>query len=384
MSFDAFGARRDAESWAMKHEEASSGLLTSNITLRGFTGHEQIDEVGLVHMGGRVYDPILGRFLQADPFVQQPNNIQNFNRYSYVLNNPLNKTDPSGYFFQMLVVWAVQYVAAASATAAIGTALSVALTAYQYYGYAQMAIGAIKAIEGGGTAMANFAGGMAKGLAKGAIFNAVMAGASYLASGAGQQGIDSENSAKPVENKQGSSSTDGHSTKSNNESPSTGSGGEDLTPEQRQDVFNEAKSQLLKDGLIKKSDSITFKNEYALVKLNEAGQITPENLRTFKNIDDMYDFLDSPEGSDFNPLAGSNPLGAPGSRNIKSIIYAGATGDGMRSFRGTPGIYELDSITNVKFTILHEQGHGIGLRLENKANEYAIDKLGLKCKRACP
>ncbi|WP_039924823.1 RHS repeat domain-containing protein [Alishewanella aestuarii] len=38
-----------------------------------YTGHEQIDDVGLVHMGGRVYDPILGRFLQADPFVQQPN-----------------------------------------------------------------------------------------------------------------------------------------------------------------------------------------------------------------------------------------------------------------------------------------------------------------------
>ena len=227
MSFDAFGARRDAESWAMKHEEASSGLLTSSITLRGFTGHEQIDEVGLVHMGGRVYDPILGRFLQADPFVQQPNNIQNFNRYSYVLNNPLNKTDPSGYFFQMLVVWAVQYVAAATATTAIGTALSVALTAYQYYGYAQMAVGAIKAIEGGGTAMANFAGGMAKGLAKGAIFNAVMAGASYLASGAGQQGVESTgpNAAKGVNNEQGAADADGHSREPKNVSNSVKTNG---------------------------------------------------------------------------------------------------------------------------------------------------------------
>ncbi|MGI5308120.1 hypothetical protein [Rheinheimera sp. WS51] len=136
--------------------------------------------------------------------MQQPNNIQNFNRYSYVLNNPLNKTDPSGYFFQMLVVWAVQYVAAATATTAIGAALSAALTAYSYYGYAQMAIGAVKAIEGGGTAMANFAGGMAKGYAKGAIFNTVMAGASYLASGAGQQ------PAGEVEGEQGSDTTDGH------------------------------------------------------------------------------------------------------------------------------------------------------------------------------
>ena len=95
-------------------------------------------------MGGRVYDPILGRFLQADPFVQQPNNTQNLNRYSYVLNNPLNATDPSGYFFQMLAMWAVQYIAAATATSAIGTALGVALQAYSYYGYAQMAVGAIR------------------------------------------------------------------------------------------------------------------------------------------------------------------------------------------------------------------------------------------------
>ncbi len=73
MSFDVFGARRDAQSWELKHTEASSGLLSSALTLRGYTGHEQIDDVGLVHMGGRVYDPILGRFLQADPFVQQPN-----------------------------------------------------------------------------------------------------------------------------------------------------------------------------------------------------------------------------------------------------------------------------------------------------------------------
>jgi len=44
MSFDVFGARRDAQSWAIKHAEASSGLLTSALTLRGYTGHEQLDE----------------------------------------------------------------------------------------------------------------------------------------------------------------------------------------------------------------------------------------------------------------------------------------------------------------------------------------------------
>ncbi|MDC0601888.1 hypothetical protein OAP14_02535 [Aliiglaciecola sp.] len=53
-------------------------------------------------MNGRIYDPNLGRFLQADPHIQAPKNSQNYNRYSYVLNNPLSYTDPSGYFFKKL------------------------------------------------------------------------------------------------------------------------------------------------------------------------------------------------------------------------------------------------------------------------------------------
>lgn len=55
---------------------------------RGVTMHEHIDQVGLIHMGGRVYDPEIGRFLSPDPFVQFPASTQGFNRYSYVGNNP--------------------------------------------------------------------------------------------------------------------------------------------------------------------------------------------------------------------------------------------------------------------------------------------------------
>lgn len=64
---------------------------------RGFTGHEHFDEFGLIHMNGRVYDPVIGRFLSADPYVQDPYSSQSYNRYSYVWNNPLSGTDPSGY-----------------------------------------------------------------------------------------------------------------------------------------------------------------------------------------------------------------------------------------------------------------------------------------------
>ncbi len=73
--------------------------IRNDTTQMGFTGHEQLDSVGLVHMGGRLYDPVLGRMLSADPFVQAPGNSQSFNRYSYVMNNPISMIDPSGYLW---------------------------------------------------------------------------------------------------------------------------------------------------------------------------------------------------------------------------------------------------------------------------------------------
>jgi len=74
--------------------------LKYNITNRSFTGHESIeDSNNLIHMNGWVYDSSIGRFLSADPFIQAPYDTQSYNRYSYVKNNPLNYTDPSGYFW---------------------------------------------------------------------------------------------------------------------------------------------------------------------------------------------------------------------------------------------------------------------------------------------
>ena len=77
---------------------------------RGFTGHEMLSEFDIINMNqrslsrsgesnGRLYDPVLGRFLSPDNYVQMPDNSQNFNRYSYCLNNPLKYTDPSGNLF---------------------------------------------------------------------------------------------------------------------------------------------------------------------------------------------------------------------------------------------------------------------------------------------
>ena len=66
---------------------------------RGYTGHEQPEGLRLIDMRGRMYDPVLGRFISPDAFIQSPTDPQNYNRYSYCLNNPLKYTDPDGELF---------------------------------------------------------------------------------------------------------------------------------------------------------------------------------------------------------------------------------------------------------------------------------------------
>ncbi|MFN7432124.1 MAG: RHS repeat domain-containing protein, partial [Betaproteobacteria bacterium] len=91
LAFDAWGKRMQPNGTA-----DPDGQLNPASTDRGFTGHEHLDELGFVHMNGRIYDPLLGRFLSPDPHIQDEGLLQNYNRYSYVLNNPLRYTDPSG------------------------------------------------------------------------------------------------------------------------------------------------------------------------------------------------------------------------------------------------------------------------------------------------
>ena len=67
--------------------------------IRGYGGHEMLNEFNLINMNGRVYDPVLGRFLSPDKYVQEGDNSQNYNSYSYCLNNPLKYADPSGNVF---------------------------------------------------------------------------------------------------------------------------------------------------------------------------------------------------------------------------------------------------------------------------------------------
>jgi RHS repeat-associated protein len=89
-SFGPWGRRRNPTTWTFY------SVPTEYLTDRGFTGHEHLKWFGLINMNGRMYDPLLGRMLSPDNYVQAPDNSQNFNRYSYAFNNPLVYTDPDG------------------------------------------------------------------------------------------------------------------------------------------------------------------------------------------------------------------------------------------------------------------------------------------------
>lgn len=93
LSYDAWGRRRDPVTFMYR-------VFSKDNTTpydRGFTGHEHVDMFDMVNMDGRMYDPVIGRFLSPDPYVQMPDFTQSLNRYAYCINNPLSLTDPTGY-----------------------------------------------------------------------------------------------------------------------------------------------------------------------------------------------------------------------------------------------------------------------------------------------
>lgn len=185
MSFDAWGQRRNATDWSSLTASQQIAFDTS-LTTQGFTGHEEVDEVGIIHMNGRIYDPTMGRFLQADTFVQDPTDSQSLNRYSYTSNNPLNAIDPSGYFslkkllkiviavvaaiytFGAVMSWATQVGGWATSTATIaGSSMSYMTTG------GMIAAGAVAGASAGfvsGLVLTGTFKGAAQGAFSGAVF----------------------------------------------------------------------------------------------------------------------------------------------------------------------------------------------------------------------
>ena len=141
----------------MTGRDAILNAANTLIIDRGYTSHEHFMEVGIIHMNGRLYDPLLRRFLNADENIQDPTNTQNYNKYGYVMNNPLMFNDPSGEFWEAGLFLTI--LAYAIPAAAIGIGISAGI-------YIVMA-----------TINNNFSlGGFAKSILVGAATGAISAG----------------------------------------------------------------------------------------------------------------------------------------------------------------------------------------------------------------
>lgn len=103
VSYDAWGRMRNPQTGALYTLQNMPNLFLG----RGYCGHEHIPGTGLINMNARLYDPLIGRFLSPDPYVQEAWNSQNYNRYSYCLNNPLIYKDEDGEWLFFLGIAAI-------------------------------------------------------------------------------------------------------------------------------------------------------------------------------------------------------------------------------------------------------------------------------------
>ena len=103
VSYDAWGRMRNPQTGALYTLQNMPNLFLG----RGYCGHEHISGTGLINMNARLYDPLIGRFLSPDPYVQEAWNSQNYNRYSYCLNNPLIYKDEDGEWLFFLGIAAI-------------------------------------------------------------------------------------------------------------------------------------------------------------------------------------------------------------------------------------------------------------------------------------
>jgi RHS repeat-associated protein len=193
LSFDAWGNRRDPYDGHKLNETETTAVTT--LTSRGFTGHEHIDGLALINMNGRIYDPMLGMFISPDNYVQAPYSSQNYNRFTYCLNNPLMYTDPSGEVFGIdgaiivgMIIYQVGFglsmygqMTGNATLYKIGNYGMVAGTIVMGYGFSAM--GTWAGIIGNGF-MGGFnnslnGGSFGEGFLRGAAMDAIFAGLSY-------------------------------------------------------------------------------------------------------------------------------------------------------------------------------------------------------------
>jgi RHS repeat-associated protein len=169
LQFDAWGKRRNAN-WSA--DFADQRAVDAHFTERGYTGHEHLDNVRLIHMDGRLQDPQLGVMLSPDPVLGNLADPQTLNRYAYAAGNPSSSQDPSGFlldrigrFFKRLTGHVGSFVRRVVRN--YGREIAAAITAY--YTWSGVAEAYVAQAGAAGVATGNTLGAVAGGAAGGAV-----------------------------------------------------------------------------------------------------------------------------------------------------------------------------------------------------------------------
>ncbi|MDP4272680.1 MAG: FG-GAP-like repeat-containing protein [Bacteroidota bacterium] len=189
LSFDVWGNRRNPYTGT----KLTTAELENSISLtsRGYVGQEHLDNLGLINMNARIYDPSLGLFISPDNYMDDIGYSQAFNRYNYGLNNPLMYSDPNGNFpFLMVGILLIDAGAFMRSYGEINNNTTL-YTVGNYAmlggsllsGYGFTSIGGTAAIFGNGM-MSGFdnliyGGSFEKGFVSGAAFSAALVGLNW-------------------------------------------------------------------------------------------------------------------------------------------------------------------------------------------------------------
>jgi len=317
-------------------------------------------------MNGRVYDPNLGRFLSVDPVFQFPTNTQSLNPYSYVLNNPLSLTDPTGYTscdapegggttdcqqkpqdgYKTGDKVHVSNTATGSHIASSATAT-------------KQADGTWKLDQGGPSVALGTSGTAGNGSAPGKNDTNPHGTATTDLNGPKLTGTTN-----PAPAQSGGSGSLSALADAGSES------GKPLTAEQRQQTEAAAEADLKSKGLMG-DHKVDYKNDYASVRTNKDGSVDKTSLQFFRTKTDAD--RDAAIHADTNgaPIEG---LTAKGS--MTSMVFAGAVAPG--SVMNSHGVaVPMDAQMHTEFVIMHEFAHGNGIVDEHAADVDAMQKLGL-------
>ena len=165
-NFDTWGRNRNPATWQYASVTANPAWL-----YRGYTGHEHVQQVALINMNGRIYDPVEVRMLSPDNYVPDPFSTQGYNRYAYAMNNSLSFVDPDG----NMPVFLIPIIIGAAVGAFIGGIQAdmqgKSFLSGAWKGALVGGAGGALSLIGGGTFLANVAWGAGQGVVTNGLSN---------------------------------------------------------------------------------------------------------------------------------------------------------------------------------------------------------------------